>query len=304
MSAAPDVLVLGGGGILGEAWMLAVLAGLEQAAGVDTRESGLFVGTSAGSIVAATLAAGRTPDSRLGELPAPGDDLAEGDGGAALPRAVSAVLRSGGEAVGLLAPAALRATERGGALARRLALSRVPPGTHSLGRLGQEVDRGGVSFDGRLLIAAVDLQTGRRVMFGTPGAPQATVGQAVEASCAIPGWFRPVEIGGGTYVDGGAWSPTNMDTAPADRGDRVLCLNPTGSLRPTRSQPFGALGPVSRGAAAIEARALERRGARVRNVSPDRASADAMGTNLMDARPRARVTRAGFAQGRALARSL
>src|SRR5579875_694195 len=57
----PDVLVLGGVGVLGEAWMMGVLAGLEDAAGFDLRDCESFVGTSAGAIVAAHLAAGRTP---------------------------------------------------------------------------------------------------------------------------------------------------------------------------------------------------------------------------------------------------
>jgi hypothetical protein len=61
---------------------------------------------------------------------------------------------------------------------------------------------------------------------------------------------------------------------------------------------------VARAAAAVEARALERRGAQVRNVWPDRASAQAMGANLMDPGPRERVTHAGVTQGRALAARL
>ena len=65
----PQVLVLGGGGILGEAWMTAVIAGVEEASGFDARACEGFVGTSAGSIVAAVLAAGIDPRSRLGELP-------------------------------------------------------------------------------------------------------------------------------------------------------------------------------------------------------------------------------------------
>ncbi|MDQ4040917.1 MAG: patatin-like phospholipase family protein, partial [Actinomycetota bacterium] len=48
--AHPSVLVLGGGGILGEAWMSAVLAGLADATGFDARECDAWVGTSAGSI--------------------------------------------------------------------------------------------------------------------------------------------------------------------------------------------------------------------------------------------------------------
>src|SRR5215208_6295255 len=59
----PDVLVLAAGGTLGEAWMRGLLDGAGTAAGVDFRECEYFVGTSAGSIVAAFLAAGRPPDS-------------------------------------------------------------------------------------------------------------------------------------------------------------------------------------------------------------------------------------------------
>ncbi|MBV9473186.1 MAG: patatin-like phospholipase family protein, partial [Solirubrobacterales bacterium] len=58
MLTRPDVLVLGGGGVLGEAWMMGVLAGLEDGSGFDLRACEYFVGTSAGSIVAAHLVAG------------------------------------------------------------------------------------------------------------------------------------------------------------------------------------------------------------------------------------------------------
>jgi NTE family protein len=102
-------------------------------------------------------------------------------------------------------------------------------------------------------------------------------------------------VNGRTYVDGGAWSPTNMDTAEVQRGTRVLCLNPTGSMR--------AVGPFTRSAAAVEGLVLERRGAKVRTVSPDRATMAAMGSNLMDAGPADDVRAAGFAQGVALARA-
>ena len=64
-------------------------------------------------------------------------------------------------------------------------------------------------------------------MFGAPGSPPASVAQAVLASCSIPWVFAPVEIGGREYVDGGVWSPTNLDATPARRGTEVLCLNPT-----------------------------------------------------------------------------
>src|SRR5581483_3076538 len=61
MRSRPDVLVLGGGGVLGEAWMMGVLAGIEDATGFDLRDCDYYVGTSAGSIVAAHLVAGQSP---------------------------------------------------------------------------------------------------------------------------------------------------------------------------------------------------------------------------------------------------
>jgi NTE family protein len=296
------VLVLGGGGILGEAWMTAVLAGLGEVTGFDPRECEGYVGTSAGSIVAAVLVAGIEPRSRLGELP---EQPPVAGAEAPTERGLSAQalrlgLAAGGTLAAPLAALGLRTTEAGGALVRRAALSRVPAGRQSLAHLRRQFDEGGARWDGRLSVAAVEIESGRRVMFGTPEAPRVSVGTAVEASCAIPGVFRPVPVEGRHYVDGGAWSPTNMDRAPAGRGTRVLCLNPTGSPGSNRGTPFAAIGLLSRSVAAIEALALQRRGARVRTVSPDARSLDAMGGNLMNPRPRARVIAAGRAQGRAL----
>src|SRR3954454_6415733 len=67
----PDVLVLAGGGIVGEAWMHGVLAGIEDAGGADFRRVEAYVGTSDGSIVGARL---RRGDACLG--PGPGALLA------------------------------------------------------------------------------------------------------------------------------------------------------------------------------------------------------------------------------------
>jgi NTE family protein len=308
-TAAPDALVLGGGGVLGEAWLTAVLAGIAEGGGFDAREAGRFVGTSAGSIVAASLSARIAPADRL-----------ERDGGAApqaaageewpsaeeaertrLAGPLAAALELGGSAAAPLASLALSSTAAGGALVRRAMLRRVPDGTRSLADLGRIIATAAPSFDGRLLVSAVDLETGRRVMFGAPGAPRASVAEAVMASCAIPGFFAPIEIDGRRYVDGGAWSPTNLDAVPVHDGDRVLCLNPTGSLRPGSGGLAGAIGPVSRTVSASEALALRHRGASVQTVNPDSASAAAMGTNLMSRRRRSAVIAAGHAQGMRLA---
>jgi NTE family protein len=49
---------------------------------------------------------------------------------------------------------------------------------------------------------------------------------AVMASCAIPGWYVPVTIGGVRYVDGGACSSTNVDLAAGHGLERVFVLAP------------------------------------------------------------------------------
>jgi NTE family protein len=296
----PDLLVLGGGGILGEAWMTALLVGLEEATGFDARECEAYVGTSAGSIVAAVLSAGVDPRTRLGRMPEqPGVEEVESvpDSGSRSRAARRAVVVGRG-AVAPLVAAGLRSVAPGGAFFRRTLLSLAPRGHRSLRGLGDHLERDGATWGGgRLRVSAVDLHSGKRVMFGAPGGPEASVGEAVEASCAIPGVFEPVEIGGREYVDGGAWSPTNLDAAPVAQGSRVLCLNPTGAFA---SPLLAGIGLASRSTAALEAIALQRHGARVTTIVPDDASVAVIGRNLMDPRPRAAAVEAGLAQGRAL----
>jgi NTE family protein len=170
----------------------------------------------------------------------------------------------------------------------------------SLDRLQANVDRVGARFDGRLRVCAVDRASGRRVVFGRPGAPRATVGEAVAASCAVPWIFAPVEIGGREYVDGGVWSITNLDVAPAGRDSEVLCLSVTASFPLALSSPFAALRGVARAGEAVETLALQRRGASVRTIGPDAAAASELGANLMDERRRGAALAAGYRQGLAV----
>jgi NTE family protein len=299
----PDVLVLGAGGVLGEAWLSGVLAGIEDGAGVDLRSVESLVGTSAGSIVAARLAGGERP-RRPSDAGSPdGPSLMAGD---PLPRSrrrrMAARVAQAAELVTEpLAPLALAVGTGAGARVRSVALSRIPEGTETLDRLHASLERLGTRFDGRLRVCCVDRRSGRRIVFGAPRAPRADVSDAVVASCAIPSVFAPVQIGGRPYVDGGVWSLTNLDAAPARAATEVLCLSPTASLGLTVTSPLGALRAVARGAIELEALALRRRRASVRIVGPDLDSARRMGTNLM-APERARdVLAAGYRQGLALA---
>jgi NTE family protein len=306
MALLPDVLVLGGGGVLGEAWMMGVLSGIEDAAGFDMRECEYFVGTSAGAIVAAHLVAGSSP-RRPRSLP---KSSVTTPAPPALPAAVApanrfaeagavAARRTGSLAIaaaGTFAPLALGLATPGGALVRGALLRRLPRPRQTLDRLGEQVASSGARFDGRLRITAVDRSSGRRAVFGSPRAPRATVAEAVVASCTVPWLFAPARIAGREYVDGGVWSPTNLDTAPVGRGAHVLCLNPTASLTAS-SDMIGVLRRVSRTAASVETLALGRRGAAVRTFAPSTDSATEMGLNLMDRGRAARVLAAGYRQG-------
>jgi len=294
----PDVLVLGAGGVLGEAWMTGVLAGIEDAGGVDLRTCEHFVGTSAGSIVAASLVAGRPP-RRPSDPETAAEEAWESAAGDAGRSPLATVAE---RAIGLAAPfaaPAMKVTAPGGALLRSILLARAPGTRGDLASLAGHVDRQGARFDGRLRIVTVDRDSGRRVVFGAPGAPAATVGQAVHASCAIPWVFRPVTIGGREYVDGGIWSLTNIDVAPAGRGTHVLCLSVAAAT--SASGPLAAMARLARSAATVEALALRNRGAVVRMVAPDAGASGAIGPDLMDRSRNDDALAAGYRQGLGLA---
>jgi NTE family protein len=137
-----------------------------------------------------------------------------------------------------------------------------------------------------LWIVACDYATGRRVPFGRSDAPPAELAHAVAASCAIPGFYRPVEIAGRRYVDGGMYSTSNLDVLRDARLDLVICLNPTSSMHPTL-----AWNPLERIAGAVrstsgrrlgrEARALRAAGTDVVLIQPRTEDLAAMGPNLM-----------------------
>jgi NTE family protein len=294
------VLVLGVGGILGETWMWGYLGGAQEATGEDFRRAKQLIGTSAGSIVAARLAGGEDP--RRGEERVRWDSEVEPE---RRPGALRAALeRASRISLGVFSPLAapaLGAATPGGALARAAVLARVPPGRIELRDLRSRVDALGPRFDGRLNIVAVDRGSGRRVVFGSDGAPEAGVADAVAASCAIPGFFAPVAIGGREYVDGGVWSPTNLDLARAGRGDRVLCLVPTAAMGTAPALAIRGLVAGWRLATGVEAAAARRRGASVEIVGPDAGAARALGTDLMNPGRRGAVLAEGFRQGAARA---
>jgi NTE family protein len=228
-------LILGAGGVLGAAWSIGALNALAEVEGVDPQDADIIVGTSAGSVLAALLGAGLTPrqlaDHQRG-LPLPHRIGIDWD----YDRATGGALPSRPRlAVG--SPALLRKTVVAPWLVPPLAVlaALTPPGNGTLEQVGRMVasvadpETKWVARDG-VYVVSLDYDTGRRVAFGRPGSPPARIDDAVMASCAIPGWYSPVTIGGRRYIDGGAWSTSNVDVVARERVDEVYVLAPMASF--------------------------------------------------------------------------
>ncbi|GAB3082935.1 patatin-like phospholipase family protein [Micromonospora schwarzwaldensis] len=265
-------LVLGGGGVTGVAWELGLLAGL-AGRGVSLEDADLVVGTSAGSVVGAQVCAGVPPAQRYAAQLRPArDEVPARLGLGVLARwawaggwgrdAVRARARVGAVALAARTPSE---ESRRAVIAARLPARQWPPR--------------------RLLVTAVDAVSGEFVVFDAGSG--ASLVDAVGASCAVPGVWPPVTVGGRRYVDGGVRSAVNADLAVG--AGRVVVLAPTSA----------AVGPMPRLSAQVAA--LRSAGARVVVVTPDRAARAAIGRNVLDPTRRAASARAGFAQAAAVA---
>jgi NTE family protein len=81
---------------------------------------------------------------------------------------------------------------------------------------------------------ATDIQSGREVVFGS-----GNTATAVRASCSIPGIFRPANISGRMYVDGGVVSPVAVEAAKRLGADVVIAVDISGDVE--ASVPKGTI---------------------------------------------------------------
>ncbi|MBI4411924.1 MAG: patatin-like phospholipase family protein [Deltaproteobacteria bacterium] len=77
-----------------------------------------------------------------------------------------------------------------------------------------------------LYISAMNLDTADRVIFGPDEKNDVSISQAIQASTAIPGFYKPARIKGVDYVDGGVRKTANIDVALDKGADLVICYNP------------------------------------------------------------------------------
>ncbi|KJC65810.1 patatin-like phospholipase family protein [Agreia bicolorata] len=271
-------LVFAGGGVAGIAWELGVVQGLLDAdpALVDRllAPQTRFIGTSAGSAVAAQLA-GTTglAASFAAQLEEETAELgADVDVQELQARFLSAV-------EGATSPT--DALQRIG----RLALE--TPSVDESVRLevirSRLVDSEWPERD--LKITAVEVERGEFVVFDRSSGVDLV--DAIAASCAVPGVWPPVTIGGSRYMDGGARSGSNADLAAGS--DWVVIVTPL----PGVGDPGVGTVPTA------ELDALG--GVPTTIVYADAASIAAFGPNPLDPTTRRASAEAGRAVGRASA---
>jgi NTE family protein len=296
-------LVLGAGGVLGAAWMTGALACLAERLPGPVGDVDLVVGTSAGSVLAAAL-----------RCRAPFEEIAAWQRG---------------QATGLLSESVALAAQDGPLpplprmrfgsvpLARAALLTphRVPPWVAAsawlpYGRARHTALRSLITglqqghaesgwVDKPTWIAAVDYDTGQRVLFGRDGAPPAALPDAVVASCSIPGWYEPAVIDGRRYVDGGVRSMTSLDVLGGTDVQEVYVLAPLASTETDHPlQPHlrmeRRLRQVLTHVVVRQARVLAERGKRVTVLTPGPRDLAAMGINPMDPRRRQAVLDLSF----------
>lgn len=77
-----------------------------------------------------------------------------------------------------------------------------------------------------LYISAMDLDTSERVVFGPDEKNDISISQAIQASTAVPGFYKPARIKGVDYIDGGVRKTANIDIAFEKGADLAICYNP------------------------------------------------------------------------------
>ena len=227
-------LALAGGGVIGGMYEVGVVAALEQ--DVLRRSGGefdVYVGCSAGSVVASLLANGVTASEMYRILD---EDLADPlnfrrssvyssssfrRAAVQFARFVWAVGKNATTGLRMSVPDMLARAERD-----------FPAGFFSLAQLEQYMRttfaaRGLTnSFEALkrpLLIPAIDLDRAKRVVFGRGEFAAVPISQAIAASSAIPGFFEPFAVDGRDYIDGGVGFSGHADLA-ADAGAEVVVV--------------------------------------------------------------------------------
>jgi NTE family protein len=299
-------LVLGAGGVVGQAYQAGVLAALEREIGWDPRNATVIVGTSAGSVTGAALRVG-----------VPATDLAASLYGVPTSRRGGAILhRILPPDAGPLPTPSFRSLLRPWNLPSASLLTRaarqplafrpevaavtlMPAGRIDITERARGLDELiGDRWPDGLRICTVRRTDGARVVFGRRGAPKARLAPAVLASCAIPGYFKPVSIDGTEYIDGGVHSVTNADVLKTDALDLVVIVSSLSAARGSANGADGLLRRAVHRRMEREVARLQTAGTPVIGLEPGPESRRAMGLRAMAEDRSPRVIEAAYEETR------
>ena len=230
-------LVLGGGGFTGGVYEIGALRALDlMAVNSTVNNFDVYVGTSAGSFVASMLANGITPEEMMqvinSRVPSDLEDLdlsrvLKPNYLGFLSKAVALPLRTAQLLGRLTRIGELSAIDIGVGLAEAL-----PTGIYSGSGLSEYVEEA-LGTDGRvndfrlleneLYLTATDLDTCERIVFGEEGWTDVPISKAVECSTCLPLVYKPVDLKGRQFVDGGIRSTTNVDIA-VEKGAKLIVV--------------------------------------------------------------------------------
>jgi len=244
-------LVLAGGGMTGAVYEIGALRAInDMLVNLTVNDFDIYVGTSAGALVTSLIANGLTPHEIMQSLDHRHPEIGGFSVGDIfhsnpqdyvrrlmnLPRAlwqlgINALLHPGDLAISDIL---LELTEvlpsglyDGFALERYLRKILETPGRCNRFDFLEKT----------LYIVATELDSGNRAVFGQGGKGIVPISRAVAASSAIPVLYRPVQIFGRDYVDGGLHGTASLDLAIEDGAKLVICINPMVPLNATRAHP-------------------------------------------------------------------
>lgn len=231
---AKTALVLAGGGLTGIMYELGALRAINDLlVDVSVHDFDLYVGTSAGALVASSMANGICPETVMQEMNScvMGRDIMHFNTGEMVRRSLGLPKKT------VEAWRHYWRNPKDTTLFDTLwfMLEGLPSAFYDTGGIDNYLKKilpalGGhnnfAELKKELFIIATDLGTGKRAVFSRYDQPEVPISKAIAASSAVPILYKPVRIGEREYVDGGLRGNASLDLAIEHGAKLVVCINP------------------------------------------------------------------------------